>query len=541
MASTTEHITADTLSEFRNEPPIDFSKDENRRAQEAALAQVKADLGRTYPIIIGGRHIETAETFNSINPAHPEQVVGVFPEATVDLAKQAIEAAAQACASWKRVPAGERAAYLFQAAQLVRERRFLFNAWMIYEVGKSWVEADADTAEAIDFLEFYGREALRLAQKQPLTRISGEENELVYIPLGVGAIIPPWNFALAIMTGTTTSAMVAGNTVVLKPSPFSPTVAAKFVAIMEEVGVPAGVLNFLTSSGIQVSEALVRHPLTRFISFTGSRDVGLQINRVATERQPGQKWIKRTVLEMGGKDAVVVDETADLDAAATGIVASAFGFQGQKCSAGSRAIIVAQVYDELVQKVVEKAKTLTIGDPADPHVAIGPVIDPKAYRKISDYIEIGKNEGKLLLGGKTLDRPGYFIEPTIFADAAPNARIAQEEIFGPVLALIKAKDFDEALAIANGTEYGLTGALYSQDREHIERAKEEFHVGNLYFNRKCTGALVGVHPFGGFNMSGTDSKAGGRDYLLLFTQAKAISEKQPGAVTALSMEERGGE
>jgi 1-pyrroline-5-carboxylate dehydrogenase len=541
MTSTTEHITAKTLSEFRNEPPTDFSKDENRRAQEAALAQVKAELGRTYPIIIGGQRIETVETFKSVNPANPEQVVGVFAKATVDLANQAVGTAAQALELWKKVPAAERAAYLFQAAKLVRERKFLFNAWLIYEVGKSWVEADADTAEAIDFMEFYGREMLRLAQKQPLTRIPGEENDLVYIPLGVGAIIPPWNFALAIMTGLTTSAIVAGNTVVLKPAITSPTLAAKLVEVMEEVGLPAGVLNFLPGPGAQVGEAVVQHPLTRFISFTGSRDVGLHIHQVAAQPRPGQKWIKRTVLEMGGKDAVVVDETVDLDAAATGIVASAFGFQGQKCSAGSRAIVVEQVYDELVQKVVEKAKTLTIGDPTDPNVAIGPVIDDKAYRKINEYIEIGKGEGKLLLGGKTLDRPGYFIEPTIFADVAPNARIAQEEIFGPVLAIIKAKDFDDALALANNTEYGLTGALYSQDRRRIERAKEEFYVGNLYINRKCTGALVGVHPFGGFNMSGTDSKAGGRDYLLLFTQAKVASEKQVGIVSAQSMEDRGGE
>jgi len=526
MASITERISVDTISEFRNEPPTDFTREENRRAQQEALAQVRSELGHRYPIIIGGERIQTAETFDSINPAHPEQVVGVLAKATVELANRAVETAARAFESWKRVPPAERAAYLFKAARLVRERKFLFNAWMIYEVGKSWPEADGDTAEAIDFLEFYGREMLRLAAKQPLTRIPDEDNDLVYIPLGVGAIIPPWNFPMAIMTGITTSAIVAGNTAVLKPASTSPVIAAKLVEVMEEVGLPAGVLNFLPGPGGQIGDALVQHPLTRFISFTGSRDVGLRINRLAAEPQPGQKWIKRTILEMGGKDAVVVDETADLDAAADGIVISAFGFQGQKCSAGSRAIIVDRVYDQVVQKVVERTKRLTIGDTTDPQVTIGPVIDANAYRKITEYIEIGKGEGKLLLGGKTLDRPGYFIEPTIIADVAPNARIAQEEIFGPVLAVIRARDFDDALAIANGTEYGLTGSLYSRDRRHIERAKEEFHVGNLYFNRKCTGALVGVHPFGGFNMSGTDSKAGGRDYLLLLTQAKAISEKR---------------
>ena len=406
----------------------------------------------------------------------------------------------------------------------MRQRRFLLNAWMIYETSKSWAEADADTAEAIDFLEFYGREMLRLAERQPLTRIPEEESDLVYIPLGVGVAIPPWNFPSAIMAGLTTSAIVAGNTVVFKPASTAPVIAAQFVNILLEVGLPAGVVNFLPGPGGAIGDALVQHPKVRFISFTGSREVGLHIHELASKHQPGQIWLKRTALEMGGKDAVVVDETADLEAAATAIVASAFGFQGQKCSAGSRAILVEQVYDEVVQKVVEKARTLTIGDPTDPKTYMGAVIDDAAFQKIKGYIEVGKQEGRLLLGGATKEG-GYFIEPTIFADVAPTARLAQEEIFGPVLAIIKARDFDDALAIANGTEYGLTGSLYSRDRERIERAKREFHVGNLYFNRKCTGAMVGVHPFGGFNMSGTDSKAGGRDYLLLFTQAKAMSEK----------------
>ena len=365
---------------------------------------------------------------------------------------------------------------------------------------------------------------LRLAERQPLTRIPEEESDLVYIPLGVGVAIPPWNFPSAIMAGLTTSAIVAGNTVVLKPASTAPVIAAQFVNILLEVGLPAGVVNFLPGPGGAIGDALVQHPKVRFISFTGSREVGLHIHELASKHQPGQIWLKRTALEMGGKDAVVVDETADLEAAATAIVASAFGFQGQKCSAGSRAILVEQVYDEVVQKVVEKARTLTIGDPTDPKTSMGAVIDDAAFQKIKGYIEVGKQEGRLLLGGATKEG-GYFIEPTIFADVAPTARLAQEEIFGPVLAIIKARDFDDALAIANGTEYGLTGSLYSRDRERIERAKQEFHVGNLYFNRKCTGAMVGVHPFGGFNMSGTDSKAGGRDYLLLFTQAKAMSEK----------------
>ncbi len=344
---------------------------------------------------------------------------------------------------------------------------------MIYEVGKSWVEADADTAEAIDFLEFYAREMLRLAGDQPLVRLEGEDNQLVYIPLGVGAVIPPWNFPGAIMIGMTSAAVVAGNTVVLKPA----------------------------------------------------STVGLRINELAARPQKGQRWLKRTILEMGGKDAVVVDETADLDAAADGIVASAFGFQGQKCSAGSRAIIVESVYDRVLQKVIEKTKQLRLGDVTQPDTYMGPVVDENAMKKITDYIEIGKSEGRLMTGGGH-HGPGYFIEPTVIADVDPQARVAQEEIFGPVLTVIKAKDFDDALHIANDTEYGLTGSLYSRDQQRIERAKEEYYVGNLYFNRKSTGALVGVHPFGGFNMSGTDSKAGGPDYLLLFTQAKAISAKK---------------
>ncbi|HEU5368547.1 MAG TPA: L-glutamate gamma-semialdehyde dehydrogenase [Ktedonobacterales bacterium] len=524
MTSTAQRSASGVLAEFTNCALTDFSVEANRQAQAAALKKVEGALGRTYPLIIGNERVNTDETFTSVNPARPEQVVGVVAKATVEQANRAVEVAARACETWKVTPAAERAEYLFKAAEVMRQRRFELNAWMIYETSKSWVEADADTAEAIDFLEFYGREMLRLAEKQPLTRIPEEDSDLVYIPLGVGVAIPPWNFPCAIMAGLTTSAAVAGNTVILKPASTAPIIAAQFVNILLEVGLPAGVVNFLPGPGGAIGDALVQHPKVRFISFTGSRDVGLRINELAAKPQPGQIWIKRTVLEMGGKDAVVVDETADLDAAATGIVTSAFGFQGQKCSAGSRAIIAEQVYDEVVHKVVEKARALTLGDTTDPKTYMGAVIDQNAFQKIQSYIEIGKQEGKLLLGGGARSG-GYFIEPTIFADVPPTARIAQEEIFGPVLAIIKAKNFDEALQIANGTEYGLTGSLYSRDRARIERAKREFHVGNLYFNRKCTGALVGVHPFGGFNMSGTDSKAGGRDYLLLFTQAKAISEK----------------
>jgi 1-pyrroline-5-carboxylate dehydrogenase len=426
----------------------------------------------------------------------------------------------------KNVSAEERATYLFGAAAKIRERKHEFSAWMIYEVGKSWVEADADTAEAIDFLEFYGREMIRLAGEQPLTKIPSEKNRLEYIPLGVGAVIPPWNFPLAIMLGMTSASFAAGNTVLLKPSSDAPVIAAKFVEVLEEVGLPAGVVNYLPGSGAQVGDYIVQHPQVRFVAFTGSKEVGLRINQEAAVPRDGQIWIKRVILEMGGKDSIIVDSDADLDDAATNVVGSAFGYQGQKCSACSRAIIVKDVYDQVIKRVVDKTQKLNQGVPYESNdVHQGPVINSAACEQILDYIEIGKTEGELVQGGHRAAGDGYFIAPTVFTDVPRDARISQEEIFGPVLACIKAEDFDDALAIANNTEYGLTGSVYSNNRDRLDKAGNQFHVGNLYYNRKCTGALVGAHPFGGFNMSGTDSKAGGRDYLLLFTQAKLISEK----------------
>jgi 1-pyrroline-5-carboxylate dehydrogenase len=525
MAKMMENAAAHAQTPFTNEPFTQFSQAANRQAQQEALEQVRREMGQTHSLIIGGQQLNSETTFASLNPARPEEVIGYFAGATHEQALEAIAAAAEAFKNWRRVPAEERAAYLFAAADVLRHKRFYFNAWMIYEVGKSWAEADADTAEAIDFLEFYGRQMLRLAADQPLPQVAGEESRLVYIPLGVGAVIPPWNFPGAIMIGMTAAAIVSGNTVVLKPASTSPMIAWQFMRMLQEIGLPAGVVNFISGAGSKIGDTLVEHPQVRFIAFTGSREVGLRIHELAARPHKGQIWLKRTILEMGGKDAVVVDETADLDAAADGIVASAFGFQGQKCSAGSRAIIVARVYDQVLQKIVDRTKKLSLGDVTRPETYMGPVVDQNAFAKVTAYIEIGREEGHVLTGGGH-HGPGYFIEPTVIADVAPQARIAQEEIFGPVLAVIKAQDFTEALDIANSTEYGLTGALYSRDAARIEQAKEEFHVGNLYLNRKCTGALVGVHPFGGFNMSGTDSKAGGPDYLLLFTQAKSIAVKK---------------
>lgn len=515
------------MDEFRNEPFTDFSKPENAAAMKAALEKVTGELGREYPMIIDGEKITLPAKFQSFNPANKSEVVAVFSEGDTDasLADRAIAAAARTFEAWKFVAPADRAEYLFKAAALLRERKHEFSALMVYEVAKTWAEADGDTAEAIDFLEFYGREMLRWSEVQPVTRIPGENNRLEYIPLGVGAIIPPWNFPLAIMAGMTTAAVVAGNTVVLKPSSDSPAIAARFVDLLEEVGLPPGVVNLLTGSAA-TGEAMVTHPKTRFISFTGSKGVGLHINEEAAKVRPGQIWLKRVVAELGGKDAIIVADDADLDSAAQGVVSSAFGFQGQKCSACSRLIVDGKVHDELLDKVVTLTKALRIGSPAGADTNVAAVINKRAFDTTLMYIGKGVEEGgEVVAGGTGDDSAGYFIEPTVIKNVKPGSTIEQEEIFAPVLGVIKARDFDHALEIANGTEFGLTGAVYSADQDKLERARREFHVGNLYLNRKCTGALVGVHPFGGFNMSGTDSKAGGREYLLQFMQAKLVSQK----------------
>ncbi len=513
------------MKPFKNEPFTDFSVPKNRLKMERALAQVKAQFGQEYPLIIGDKKIKATETFVSTNPAHIGEHIGIFQKATPELCAQAMKCALLAFESWKTVSAPKRAQFLFKMAKLMRQKKEELSAWLIYEVGKSWKEADGEVCEAIDFLEYYGREMIRLSCPPKLNSIPSEKNKLHYIPLGVGIIIAPWNFPLAILVGMSSAAIVTGNTVIIKPSSDAPTIAYQFIRLAEDAGLPAGVLNFVTGSGSIVGNTLVKHPKTRFISFTGSKDVGIQINELASRVPADQKWLKRVILEMGGKDAILVDREADLEAAANGIVRSAFGFQGQKCSACSRAIIDEKVYDQLVPKIIEKTQQLKIGNPKDPSVFLGPVINETSLLKTKEYIEIGKREGKLLTGGEAQSSPGYFVKPTIFGDVSPKARLSQEEIFSPVLALIKAKDFDEALAIANDTDYGLTGAVYTKNPKKIKKAQDTFHVGNLYINRGCTGALVGVHPFGGFNLSGTDSKAGGPDYLLLFMQAKSISEK----------------
>ncbi len=519
--------TQKSLDEFKNEPFTDFSKPENAEAMRSALEKVRGELGREYPIVIGGEKIALDPKFKSINPARTSEVVGIFSEGDTDtsLVDRAIETATAAFKTWRNVPAAERADYLFRIAAIMRDRKHELSAWMVFEVSKTWAEADGDTAEAIDFCEFYGREMLRWAEEQPVTPHPGEDNGFEYIPLGVGAIIPPWNFPLAIMAGMTMAAVVAGNTVVLKPSSDSPTIAAMFIEIVEEAGLPPGVVNFISGSA-KTGEAMVTHPNTRFISFTGSKGVGLHIVEEAAKTREGQIWIKRVVAEMGGKDAIVVADDADLDEVAPGVVSAAFGYQGQKCSACSRLIVDEKVHDELMEKVLALTEKLKIGPPTEGDTNLAAVINRRSYDNTLDYIRKAVEEGgKVVAGGSGNDAEGFFIEPTIVDDVKPGSTLEQEEVFAPVLAVIKARDYDHAIEIANGTEFGLTGAVYSASQERLDRAKRDFHVGNLYLNRKCTGALVGVHPFGGFNMSGTDSKAGGREYLLQFMQGKTIAQK----------------
>ncbi|AXI30736.1 L-glutamate gamma-semialdehyde dehydrogenase [Priestia megaterium] len=511
------------IKQYKHEPFTDFTVAENKDAFESALELVQSELGKDYPLVIGGELITTEDQIQSINPANKAEVIGRVSKADQDLAEKAMQAALSTFNTWKKEAPEARADILFRAADIIRRRKHEFSAYLVKEAGKPWKEADADTAEAIDFLEYYARQMVQLKDGAPVESRGGEENKFNYIPLGVGVIISPFNFPLAIMAGTAAAAIVAGNTVLLKPANNTPVIAAKFVEVMKEAGLPDGVLNYVPGSGSEIGDYLVDHPKTRFVSFTGSREVGCRIYERAAKVQPGQIWLKRVIAEMGGKDTVVVDKDADLDLAASSIVYSAFGFSGQKCSAGSRAVVHQDVYDIVLEKAVALTKTLTMGSPEDVNTYMGPVIDQASFNKITKYIEIGKEEGRLMTGGEADDSKGYFIQPTIIADVDEKARLMQEEIFGPVVAFCKARDFDHMMEIANNTDYGLTGALLSNTPEHIERAKEEFHVGNLYFNRGCTGAIVGYQPFGGFNMSGTDSKAGGPDYLILHLQAKTTS------------------
>jgi RHH-type proline utilization regulon transcriptional repressor/proline dehydrogenase/delta 1-pyrroline-5-carboxylate dehydrogenase len=512
-------------SPFRVEPLTDFSRAEVRRAMDAALAQVASQLGRTYPPILNGQAVPTAATFDSINPSHTKQIVGRCGRAGVEQANAAIAAAKVAFPDWRDTEAEKRADYLFRAAQVMRRRRFELAAWQVYECGKPRREADADVAESIDYCEFYGREMLRLAK--PRRRdVPGEENVYFYEPRGVVVVIAPWNFPMAILCGMTTAALVTGNTVIMKPAEQSAVIGAKLMEVFQEVGLPGGVIAYLPGIGEEVGPVLVDHPDVSMIAFTGSRGVGLHINRQAAEVRPGQQHIKRVLAEMGGKNAILIDDDADMDEAVQGVAASAFGYAGQKCSACSRVIILDSLHDAFVGRLIEATRSLKVAPAEDPGCTVGPVIDADAHQRILATIEKGKSEGRLVYAGEVgaLKEEGYYIAPHIFDDVQPAASIAQEEIFGPVLAVLRARDLDHALEIANGTSYALTGGLFSRSPEHIARVKREFRVGNLYINRKITGALVDRQPFGGFKMSGIGSKAGGPDYLLQFVLPRTITE-----------------
>lgn len=513
------------MEAFRNEPVLGFTVASELESAKKAAGVVKAQIGREYDLLIAGKRCKTSEKLQSLNPSRPSEVVGIHQKATAEMANEAVEQAHTFFPEWSVTPATERVKMALRAAAILRERKLEFDAWLVYEAGKTWPEADGDVSEAIDFLEYYARQMMRLSSPDPLVQMPGEKDEMVYLPLGAGIIIPPWNFPLAIMAGMSVAALVTGNTIVIKPSSDTPTIAAKFAEVLLEAGFPARSFSLLVGSGSVIGDLLVQHPKTRFVSFTGSRDVGLRINELAAKPQKGQIWIKRVVAEMGGKDAIVVDSEADLDSAVQGVAWSAFGYQGQKCSACSRAIVDEAVYDEFLDKLRQTVSEIRVGPSDDPENFMGPVINEKARQTILNYIETGKTEGRLVTGGGAAPGDGYFLQPTVIADIEAKDSLFQEEIFGPVLAVAKARDFEHALELANDSDYGLTGAVYSQNRHKIEQAKQKFFVGNLYINRKCTGAMVGAHPFGGFNMSGTDSKAGGPDYLLQFVQAKSIAEK----------------
>ncbi|MBI2359663.1 MAG: L-glutamate gamma-semialdehyde dehydrogenase, partial [Deltaproteobacteria bacterium] len=454
---------------------------------------------------------------------NPKEIVGRVPVAGINEAEEAIGIAQRFFPTWAATAAKERAATLFRAASVMRDRRLELAAWEVFEVGKGWREADADVTEAIDYLEYYGREMLRFSEPRLTQKIPGETNHYIYEPRGIAVVIAPWNFPLAILTGMTSAALAAGNCVIAKPAEQSPVMGAHLLDILREAGLPADCCHLLQGGG-ELGAYLVRHPAIHLIAFTGSREVGLEILREAHVHQPGQAHVKRVVCEMGGKNAIIVDADADLDEAVTHIIDSAFGYQGQKCSAASRLIIVEEVHNRLLERLVEAVKSLKIGPTKDPRNFVGPVIDATAHAKITGYIDLGKREGNCVVELQAPTEEGCYIGPVIFTGIAPQHRIAQEEIFGPVLSVMKARDFEEGLALANRSSYALTGGLFSRSPAHIERARREFRAGNLYINRGITGAIVGRQPFGGLKLSGIGSKAGGPDYLLQFLEPRTISE-----------------
>lgn len=507
---------------FSNVADTDYAEAQARQEAEEAFQTVREQLGKTYWPLVNGEYQETGETVNSLNPSNPSEVIGKIGLLSIEQAEQALQAAKAAFPSWRRTPAAERAAILRKAGELMEQRRAELSAWVVLEVGKPLREADAEVSEAIDFCRYYADEMERLDQGHNYD-VAGENNRYVYQPRGIAVVISPWNFPMAIATGMTVAALVAGNCTLLKPAEVSSVIAAKIAEILVDAGIPKGVFQYVPAKGSTVGAYMVKHPDVHLIAFTGSQEVGCRIYADAAIVQPGQKHLKRVIAEMGGKNAVIVDESADLDQAVAGVVQSAFGYSGQKCSACSRTIVLEPVYDAFVERFVEATRSLNIGPAEEPSTQVGPVVDVNARDRIREYIEKGRQEAEVALEMSAPDT-GYFIGPVIFKGVAPDAKIAQEEIFGPVVAVIRAKDFQEALNIANGTNYALTGGLYSRTPSHIEQASAEFEVGNLYINRNTTGAIVARQPFGGFKMSGVGSKAGGPDYLLQFLEPRTITE-----------------
>jgi 1-pyrroline-5-carboxylate dehydrogenase len=509
---------------FRNEPYSDFTQEGPQQAYRRALAQVRGQLGRDYPLLVGNEPLETGHWIVSYNPCAKDEVIGRAAKAQPAQIEPVMAAAWRGYAEWSGWSMAERARTLVKLAAIMRQRKLELAAWMTLEAGKNYAEAEADTAEAIDFVEYYARESLRLAEPLPTYPYPGEENTSFLIPIGVGVVIPPWNFPLAILTGMTIGPVAVGNAVIVKPASDTPVIAAKFMECVLEAGFPPGVINYFPGGGSDIGDALVDHPRTRFINFTGSLAVGLRINERAAKVQTGQTWLKKAYMELGGKDALIIDESADLDLAAAAAAVSGYGFQGQKCSAMSRLIAVEEIYDALLEKFLARVGALILG-PAEENYPVNAVISAKAQESILGYIAKGKEQARLVLGGKPASAEGHYLEPTVFADVPEDAAIACEEIFGPVVAIMRAKDFSDALRIANDSPYGLTGGVISRRRRHIERARREFMAGNLYINRKITGALVGVQPFGGFKLSGSNAKAGGPDYLRLFMEMKTVTER----------------
>lgn len=513
-------------AQFKNEPPIDFSVEKNRHLMQQALLDVGEQLGRDCPLVIGEEVIHTTERIQSLNPAQKSEVVGSVSSGQADHVEMAVAAAREALNDWGQLTAEQRGEYLRKAAQIMRDRMFELSAWEVYECGKQWREATNDICEAIDFCDFYADEAVRL-QMTAGADVPGEENRFEFIPRGVTAAIAPWNFPIAILCGMTTAALATGNTVVMKPAEQSPVTAALLMEVFQQAGFPPGVVNYLPGDGQVCGGGLVEHPDVALIVFTGSRSVGLAINATAARlSSEGLPFVKKVIAEMGGKNALIIDDDADLDEAVEGLIYSAFGFQGQKCSACSRVIVLDAVYDQFVERMVEAARSLVVAAPKDPASQVGPVIDAESQQRCLKYIELGREEGRELLSPDIgeLAEQGFFVGPHIFADIRPDARLAQEEVFGPVLAVIRVKDLDEAFRVANSTDYALTGGIFSRSPSHLDRARREMIVGNLYLNRSITGALVNRQPFGGFKMSGIGSKAGGRDYLTQFVLPRTITE-----------------